>query len=160
MSLYFGNKKIGNIGITNGIGLDTSDADMTPADGQNGKIYYANGKRYVGTGKCFEFANYGTATFDLIFDEHGNDRYGITLQTPSVTNIIFISSIPNSDIVVQEIFNITEIEENKALKVGTNLTTNGDIFAFHSQGHIFIYCEDVQNIKSEFNYFIGKDRYV
>lgn len=160
MGAYFGQNKLLRIGITNGIGLDTSDADITPADMQNGKIGYANGKKVIGTGKCFEFANYGTATFDLIFDEHGNDRYGIMMKIPSITNTLFISSIPNSDIVVQEVFNITEIEENKAVKVGTNFTTNGDIFVFHSQGYIFIYCDDIQNTKSELNYFIGKDVYV
>lgn len=160
MGLYYGGKTYKKVGVTNGIGLDTSDADMTPADGQNGKIYYANGKRYVGTGRCFEFARYGKGTFDLICDENGNDRYGIILNQQTVANTIFISSLPNSDIVVQEKFNIIETEENKAVKIGVNVTTNGEIYAFYTQGLIFIYCTDVDNTRSKINYFIGKDRYV
>lgn len=158
MPLYFGGKKIGSIGVTNGIGLDTSDADITSPDMQNGKIGYANGKRVVGTGKCFEFARYGTATFDLIWDENGNEKYGIILKQKSVGNTIFISSMPNSDIVVQEVFRITETEENKAVKIGTNITTNGELFAFRSQEFMFIYCTNVLNTRSEINYFLGKDR--
>lgn len=158
--LVYGDKRIKAIGVTNGIGLDTSDADITPADMQNGKIGYANGEKVIGTGKCFEFASYGAENFDLIFDEQDNDRYGIMMKLPSITNTLFISSTPNSDVVVQEIFRINEIEENKAVKIGTNITTNGEFFVFHTQGYIFIYCTDVQNAESKLNYFIGKDIYI
>lgn len=135
-------------------------ATITPENMQRGMTAVVKGELVEGTGKCFEFARYGKGTFDLIFDENGNDKYGIIVKQKAVANTLFISSLPNSDVVIQEKFNIKETEENKAVKIGLNVTTNGEIFAFHSQGFIFIYCDDVNNTRSELNYFIGKDIYV
>ena len=156
MPLYFGGKRISSIGITNGIGLDTSDADMTPADGQNGKIYYANGKRYVGTGRCFEFAQYGIKITQLIQDENGNDKYGVKIELDKVPNLILISSTDSGDTIIQT-KHLVNLSEGTSVLIGQNITANGEMFALYNTNYLFIYFSEIENKKTKLRFFVGKD---
>lgn len=40
--------------------VSTNDATLVPSDMQTGVTAYAKGKKITGTGKCFEFASYGS----------------------------------------------------------------------------------------------------
>ena len=54
MPIRFQGKKISRMGALTE--PSTYDADITPENMQRGMTAYAQGKKIVGTGKCFEFA--------------------------------------------------------------------------------------------------------
>ena len=147
--LVYGDKRFKGIGITNGIGLDTSDADITPVDMQNGRIAYANGEKVVGTGKCFEFARYGKKFFDVIFDEQGNEVYGCIFEDFNVANVLFFSTAVGNDILSQEKYVIRETTQNKAFKVGTNQTTGGNIYVVFLGNDLIIYSTHTENTETK-----------
>jgi len=157
--LVYGDKRFKGIGVTNGIGLDTSDADITPADMQNGRMGYANGQKVIGTGKCFEKAGYGQRKIKLITDENGNKKYGISILTKTIPNIIFVSSTNIGDIVLQENF-VFSLIENERQKIGVDYITSGEISAYHNGSFLNIYFENIENTETKLMYFYGKDNYI
>lgn len=76
MKLMLGGTPVKKMMIHN----DTMDATMVASDMQAGVTAYANGQKITGTGKSFEFANYGKIETNL-------SRY-----VPSDINIIEIAS--------------------------------------------------------------------
>lgn len=155
MSLYYGGKTYKRLGITNGIGLDTSDADITSPDMQNGRIGYANGKRVVGTGKCFEKAGYGDGIVGLMYDNQGNEKYGISIFTKVKPNVVFITPTVGDVFVQTE--HIIDLKSNTALTIGTNYTLDGNIYISYSNNRLNIYFENILNAQTELKYFYGKD---
>ena len=80
MKMYLGNTPINRMNIKH-FEMDTNDCTMVASDLQAGKTAVAKGKKVTGTGKSFEFANYG-------YLETNTSRY-----VPNVINIIGISSL-------------------------------------------------------------------
>lgn len=158
--LVYGGKKFKGIGITNGIGLDTSDADITPPDMQKGKTAYVNGKKIIGTGKAFSFAEYGRAFLDIVIDENGNEKFGFQVETKSDANVVFFSTTANGDILTQNKIFLTYKTENKAEQVGVNISTQGGVYFLKQDNYINIYIEDVQNSDTFINYFVAKDEMI
>lgn len=156
MSLYFGNKKIGNIGITNGIGLDTSDADITPVEMQHGRIAYANGEKVIGTGKCFEFAVYGSYAVRKIIDSEGKERYGVIFHVGENANVVFVAPTIYGDIVLQENY-IVNIKNGEVVKLGNNSSSGGEINAYYDKDKIVIYLTNFSQNKTILRLFVGKD---
>lgn len=76
MKLMLGNTPVKKMMIHN----DTQDATMVASDLQAGVTCYAKGQKVVGTGKSFEFANYGSL------------RTNLSRFVPSDINVIEISS--------------------------------------------------------------------
>lgn len=155
MGLYFGDKKIGRIGITNGIGLDTSDADVTSINIQKGKIGYAQGKKVVGTAKCFEFAEYGLYKIEVVKDIDGIEKFGTRFEVSNGANTIFITSTTSGDILLQTTHRIS-LSEGK-IKVGDNYTGKSEIFAFYDGQFFTIYLTEVEDENTMLRIFIGKD---
>lgn len=159
MALYFGDKKIGRIGITNGIGLDTSDADITPVDIQRNRTAYVKGKKIIGTGKCFEFAEYGSRVVKEIIDSEGIKRYGVSFVVGENTNVILIAPTTMGDIVLQTDF-IVDIKNGEVVKIGTNYTTNGELNAIYDKDRVIVYLTDFSQNTTVLRFFVGKDNYI
>lgn len=135
----------------------TYDADLTPVDMQLGKTAYVQGEKITGTGKCFEFAEYGQSSIYPIFDENYNMKYGFLIEVGNGANVVFLSSTTDGDIVVQDVFTVNETKEGEAVKIGENKTTLTDINAFHLDGFLVIYCVDIADENTSLNFFVGKD---
>ena len=129
----------------------------TPEEMQRGTTALVKGKIVEGTGKCFAYAEYGQTFIYPICDEYGNERYGFMIEQNCNTNVFFISSTIDSDIIVQDVHIFGEVQEGKAVKVGVNKTTLTDIFAFQAEGMLFVYVLDILNPDTVFNFFVGKD---
>lgn len=129
----------------------------TPEEMQRGTTAIVKGKIVEGTGKCFAFATYGQTSVYPICDENGNERYGFIVEQNGDTNILFLSSTAEGDTTAQDVHVIGKMQEGKAEKIGVNKTTLTDIFAFQLEGVLFIYCVDLANADTAFNFFIGKD---
>lgn len=133
----------------------TYDTDTSPVDVQHGAVYYAHGERRVGTGKCFEFAEYGLKTVDLLIDTEGIERYGIDLELKEGTNLILISSA-KGDVFVQTKHLVTLLE-GTPIEIGQNVTSGGEIYALQAEGHLKIYFASLQDKNTRLRYFYGKD---
>lgn len=151
MSLYAGGTKIGKL-----IGLETYEGNITPPDMQYGTIGFAKGKKVVGTGKAFEKAGYGSGDVQLLLDENGNERYGLSIFTKTAPNIIFLVPMTTGDISLQTEF-IVDLANEKVCEIGVNHTATGKIFAFFEGNRLNIYLENIKNQKTKFYYFYGKD---
>lgn len=79
MKMFYGNTPVNSMRVIKH-DVSTNDATMKASDLQAGITAYAKGKKVTGTGKSFEFANYGELRTNT-------DRF-----VPSDVNIIEISS--------------------------------------------------------------------
>lgn len=59
MKMFLGDTPVKSLNIHH-FEMDTNDATMFASDLQAGVTAYARGQKIVGTGKCFEFASYGS----------------------------------------------------------------------------------------------------
>ena len=156
MSVIIGNKKVRKVGVLTE--PNTYDGNLTPPDMQYGTIGYAQGKRIVGTGKAFEFARYGKTKIKNILDENGNEIYGCEIREGGNANILFITSY-KGDAFFQNTM-IVALEENSAIEIGKNNTTGSILYAFKKGEMLYIYSTTINDIKSQYYYFIGKDNYL
>lgn len=79
MKMYLGNIPINFLNVTK-TDVSTNDATLQASDLQSGITAYAKGKKVTGTGKSFEFANYGHLDTNL-------SRY-----VPTDINVIQVTS--------------------------------------------------------------------
>lgn len=155
MSYIINGKPVKNVGIITE--PSSYGTDITPEDMQSGRTAVSKGKIVTGTGRAFEFARYGRCSVDVLQDENNNDVYGAMLKIKPGCNIVFMSSIPNSDIFVQSsfVFNISDSDE--VVGVAMNQTTLSDVYAFYRNDYLYVYSAEIANPKTTFNYFVGKD---
>ena len=156
MALCIGNKKLSGLTVTNEIGLDTYDADITPENMQHDTVAYAKGERVIGTGRCFEKAGYGQGTVLPLTDMDGNERMGLSIFTRIKPNILFLASTGNGDIVCQTM-SILELSENEATEIGFNHTATGNVNAYHDGSFLHIFFENIEDTETRLLYFYGKD---
>lgn len=125
---------------------NTNDATTVPAAVQAGLIYYANGKREVGTGKSFEFAMYG--------DFEANDDWFI----PTEINVIHISCLNYPTQTTVSIRDTSNLDFSNGQIVG-KLTKNNieyPITVTVADNILTIACDVV----ATFQVFYGKDNYI
>lgn len=156
MSFYVDGVKVGKLGVLTE--PPTYDADIISADMQRGRIGYAQGKKVIGTGRCFEFAEYGRLTLENIQDENGNDRYGFIIETEFDNNVLFFSSTSDGDMLSQNVYFIPETDNN--IIVGTNRSTLSDICMIRQDSYVFVYLSSIEEIDTQINYFIAKDNHI
>ena len=157
MPLVFGNKKYKGITLTGDRALETyAENTPPPADVQSGRVYFANGEKLEGTGKAFEFAEYGSRTVKKITDSAGNVFHGVSFKVGENANLIFIAPTNTGDIVLQTNYLVT-ISNGEITKLGKNHTTGGDIMAFYDKDRVIVYLTEFSQKSTILRFFIGKD---
>ena len=130
------------------------DADITPENMQRGMSAYAKGKKVIGTGKCFEFAEYGLYRVKKL----DNGYYGIAIELGEGANTFFIVPTGKGDIVVQTANGI-EVG-NEPEKIGENTTSEGDVLVSYVEGQVMVYITKITSTSTTLRVFIGKDNEV
>ena len=154
MSLHLGNTKYKGVFVQNA--PNSYQTDITPADMQSGKTCVSKGQVLTGTGKAFEFAEYGSYLVRKITDSKGNKLYGVPLDVGENANIIFIAPSSTGDIVLQENF-IVDIKSGEITNLGINHTTGGEINACYENNRVIVYLTDFSTNKTILRIFVGKD---
>lgn len=150
------NKRIKGVFIQNA--PNTYDADITAVDMQHGKTAWAKGKKVVGTGKAFEFANYGLKKVQPNIEIDGEEKYGIQFEAPPGTNLIIIS-VSRGDNITQS-SHLVELIEGESIEIGQNVTTGGGIFLRQDGTLLKIFFTTLQDEETRLRYFYGKDNEV
>lgn len=151
MPLCLGDIEIGSI-----VGLETYDADITPENMQHGMTAYARGQKVIGTGKAFEFVQYGSMVVEEIIDTDGTIRHGILFNVDAGANIVFIAASDVGDAIVQTEY-LVNMTEGATAKIGQNLTDGGDVRAYYANGCLIIYLSNEPKERTLLRVFIGKD---
>lgn len=154
MGVVIGNKRVRKVGVLTE--PNTYDGNITAPDMQYGTIGYARGKKIIGTGKAFEKAGYGSGAVQLLLDENGNEKYGLSIFTKIAPNIVFLVPMTTGDISLQTEY-IVDLVNEKVCEIGVNHTATGKIFACFEENRLKIYFENIENPKTKFYYFYGKD---
>lgn len=126
--------------------MDTNDCTMVASDLQSGITAVARGKKITGTGKIFEFANYGGFETNL------------PIMIPSTINVVEIASTTypiKSNIVLNEMKNL----DFSIPQVIGSIVVNGQEYPISVMfdGMFLIFSCD-QTVTLEI--FYGKDNYV
>lgn len=142
MKLMLGGTPVKKMMIHN----DTQDATMVASDMQAGVTAYANGQKVIGTGKSFEFANYGDLDTNL-------NRF-----IPGDINVIQITSMDypiKSNIALQSVKNVDfSTEQTVATILINNVEYN--LLVSVKSNMLKISCDKTVTLQV----FYGKDNYV
>jgi hypothetical protein len=131
------------------------DADITPENMQRGMTAYAQGKKVVGTGKAFEFAEYGSKVATNITDSNGVKRYGFKLDVGANANVVFVAPSKTGDIVLQNKFLVT-ITEGEEIVIADNYSAGGELRAYYDE-RLIVYLTEYTGKPTILHYFVGKD---
>ena len=144
MKMYLGNTPIKSLNIKH-YEMDTNSATMVPSDLQAGVTAFAKGKKVTGTGKSFEFANYGLMPTNLA-------RY-----VPSDINIIEISSLTNPIKLSLALTQMKDIDFTTEQKIATVVidSVEHEIKVVCSSNFLEIICDQTFDLEV----FYGKDNY-
>ena len=125
---------------------DTNDCDMIASDLQAGKTAVARGKKIVGTGKSFEFAEYGMVIANF------------PIKVPSNVNIIEIASLVHPIRHMVELNNIKNMDFSTSQQLATVVADGNEypITANVQDGFLTLNCD----IDLDLQVFYGKDNYV
>ena len=83
MKMIYGGVPVNSLNVHH-FEMDTNSATVQPSDLQAGVTCFARGQKITGTGKCFEFANYGRMSTNL------------PMYVPSEINVIEVASTEHS----------------------------------------------------------------
>lgn len=142
MKLMLGGTPVKKMMIHN----DTMDATMVASDLQAGVTAYANGQKITGTGKSFEFAQYGKFKTNFPIILYGD------------INIIEIASTEYPIRHIVELDNMKNVNFNEGQSVANVVvdSTEYPIATVISNGILTLQCKQTFNIQV----FYGKDNYV
>lgn len=126
--------------------MNTNDATVVSSDLQAGVTCYARGQKVTGTGKSFEFAQYG------------NVETNLPLIIPSAINIVEIASTVypiKSTIVLNDMKNI---DFSTPQTIGNIIVDNVEfpVVAMVDNGMFTLSCDQTTTLQV----FYGKDNYV
>ena len=142
MKLMLGNTPVKKMMIHN----DTQDATMVASDLQAGVTCYAKGQKVTGTGKSFEFANYGSLRTN-------SNRF-----VPTNINVIEISSVEHPVKLSSTLISMKEIDFSTPQHIGTVIIDNVEYALTVSvvSNILKVVCDQTFYLQV----FYGKDNYV
>lgn len=145
MKMIYGGTPVNSLKVKH-YELNTNGATCEPSAVQTGLTYYANGKKEVGTGKSFEFAQYGTMATN------------IPQFIPSLINVV---EIAGRDYPIRSLIDLTQIVEvdfTTEPTIGIVVIDNIEYpITVKIEGYILTFnCEK----KVSLNFFYGKDNYI
>ena len=119
--------------------MDTNDCDMIASDLQAGKTAVARGQKIVGTGRSFEFANYGSIKTNLpMIIPNTINIIEIASTIYPIKSAITLTATKNLDfsvpqtigyIVVEDVENpINVVVDNNMLTLSCNITATLQVF--------------------------------
>lgn len=156
MSLRLNGVKYKGITLTRDRALETYDADLTPVDMQHGKSAWVKGKKIIGTGKCFEFVQYGSKVVREIIDSDGIKRYGVPFDIEAGANIVFVAPSTIGDTIAQTNY-LVNMTEGVSVKIGQNLSDGADVYAYYKNGCLIVYLSNAPKNRTLLRLFVGKD---
>lgn len=126
--------------------MNTNDSNLQPSDMQAGIVAYGRGKRIVGTGKCFEFANYG------------HFKTNLSMYVPSEINVVEVASVEYPIMSSISFNNIGDIDFSKEQVVGyVNIGgSNFEIVAKLEGNMLTFICSNTIYLEV----FYGRDNYL
>ena len=138
MKMFLGNAPIKTLKLKH-YELDTNNCDVTPSDLQSGISCFARGQKIIGTGKCFEFARYGTAFTNVATKISGviNVIEIASLDYPvqsfiamnDMRNIDFTNSQTIGNVIIDEIaYPITVIITDNKITISCDKTIKFQVF--------------------------------
>lgn len=144
MKMFYGNTPIKSMKIKH-YELNTNSATVTPSDMQSGITCFAKGQKVTGTGKCFEFAMYGSWVTNL------------PIAIPSMINTVQIGC---ADYPVRTIVSVhdTKTCDFSAPQTIAEIIVDGEIYPLIvsvQNEMLTITCDHTIRIEL----FYGKDRY-
>ena len=126
--------------------VPTNDATCEPTAVQAGLTYYANGRKQVGTGKSFEFANYGDYTTN-------RNKY-----VPTNINIIQVSSAEYPIKVNMALLSMKNVDFTKEQNIAAVVIdgVEHDLIVSVQSNMMKIACDQTVQLQV----FYGKDNYI
>lgn len=138
MKMIYGSVPVKNLHITKH-DVSTQDATVVASDLQAGVTCYARGQKVTGTGKCFEFARYGSvhlnmpipigASINIIEVASVNYPVLMTISLDEMKNIDFSSTQEIAKVIVDGIdYIVTATVENNMLTISCDRNISLEIF--------------------------------
>ena len=145
MKMFYGGVPVNSMKVHH-FEMDTNDATIVPSDLQSGVTAYARGQKITGTGKSFEFANYGGLLTN-------SKRY-----VPDIINVIEISSLVYPIKQNIELNNQREIDFSTSQHIADAIIdgVSYPITVVISSNFLTISCDQTFTMQV----FYGKDNYV
>ena len=145
MKMMYGGTQVRGLNV-NKFDVSTNDCTAIPSDLQSGVTCVSKGKKITGTGKSFEFANYG-------FLSTNSRRY-----VPSYINIIEVSSSEYPIKLSLDLISMRNVDFSTEQLIGT-VSVDGveyDLKASVQSNMLKVACDKTINLQV----FYGKDNYV
>lgn len=145
MKMMYGNVPIKSLNVKH-FELDSNSCDMVASDLQAGKTAVAKGRKITGTGKSFEFANYGKL------------ETNIPTYVPSDINIIELSSLDYPIKLTAELTSLKNLDFSTSQTIAT-VTVNGVEYNLNvsvNSNLLIINCDQ----RFFLQVFYGKDNYI
>lgn len=145
MKLMYGNVPVKNLHITKH-DVSTNDATVVASDLQAGVTAYARGQKITGTGKSFEFADYGGFNTNLpIIIDNTINVIEITSTIYPIKSTIPLSDMKNTDFSVSQTIGVVIID-----------SVEYPVIVSISNGTLTLSCDKTVTLEV----FYGKDNYV
>ena len=145
MKMFYGNIPVNSMKIKH-YEMNTNDSNLKPSDMQAGIIAYGKGKRIVGTGKAFEFANYGTTTTNTQnFVSVLINVVEIASTEYPIKSVSHLLDMQNIDFTTEQTIAFVIIDD---VEYPITVRVDGDILTFNCEKAIVL------------DFFYGKDNYI
>lgn len=116
--------------------MDTNSATVQPSDLQAGVTCFAKGRKITGTGKCFEFANYGRMSTNLpMFIPNGINVIQIASVEYPIKSLISFSVVTNVDFSTPQVIGKINIDGSDT---DITLTIEGNILTLTCSNMIYL----------------------